>query len=694
MSNRDLLIEIGTEELPPKALLKLSRSFQQEIEKGLGKNNLAFSDTQSFATPRRLAVVVNALQEVQDDISVEKFGPAVKAAFDDEGNPTRAAEGFARSCGVTVKDLKEKDDGKVVKLYYANEQKGEATASLLPQIVSDALDALPIPKRMRWGSLRNEFVRPVHWVVLLFGSETVEADILGVHSGNQTRGHRFHMPGDITVNTPGDYEKALSESAYVIPDFEKRQALVRSQVEQEAEKLGANVSIDSDLLNEVTALVEWPVALTGSFDEAFLAVPKEALVSSMKKHQKCFTLEDSDGNICPNFITVSNLESLAPEKVVAGNERVIRPRLADAAFFFNQDKNHSLESRQDKLKTVIFEQTLGTVHDKSARVAGLAAFIAGAIGSDTALATRAAQLGKCDLLTGMVGEFADLQGIMGYYYALHDGESEEVASAINEQYMPRFAGDELPQTKTGIVLALAERIDTIVGLFGIGQPPTGSKDPYALRRAALGVLRIIVEKTLALDLSECVANAISQYGKLPEQENLEAKVLDFIFERFRAWYSDEGVSANIFQAVDAVRSSSPLDFDLRIKAVQEFVSLKEAEALSIANKRVSNILAKLDQLPVNPVDASLLNEEAEKTLAEQIDKLLIHVEPMLQGQDYGKALSSMALLQADVDRFFDEVMVNTEDEKVRQNRQSLLHQLRQLFLQIADISLLQTGQAS
>jgi len=694
MSNRDLLIEIGTEELPPKALLKLSRSFQQEIEKGLGKNNLAFSDSQSFATPRRLAVVVNALQEVQDDISVEKFGPAVKAAFDDEGNPTKAAEGFARSCGVTVKDLKEKDDGKVVKLYYASEQKGEATASLLPQIVSDALDALPIPKRMRWGSLRNEFVRPVHWVVLLFGSETVEADILGVHSGNQTRGHRFHMPGDITVNTPGDYEKALSESAYVIPDFEKRQALVRSQVEQEAEKLGANVSIDSDLLNEVTALVEWPVALTGSFDEAFLAVPKEALVSSMKKHQKCFTLEDSDGNICPNFITVSNLESLAPEKVVAGNERVIRPRLADAAFFFNQDKNHSLESRQDKLKTVIFEQTLGTVHDKSARVAGLAAFIAGAIGSDTALATRAAQLGKCDLLTGMVGEFADLQGIMGYYYALHDGESEEVASAINEQYMPRFAGDELPQTKTGIVLALAERIDTIVGLFGIGQPPTGSKDPYALRRAALGVLRIIVEKTLALDLSECVANAISQYGKLPEQENLEAKVLDFIFERFRAWYSDEGVSANIFQAVDAVRSSSPLDFDLRIKAVQEFVSLKEAEALSIANKRVSNILAKLDQLPVNPVDASLLNEEAEKTLAEQIDKLLIQVEPMLQGQDYGKALSSMALLQADVDRFFDEVMVNTEDEKVRQNRQSLLHQLRQLFLQIADISLLQTGQAS
>ena len=694
MSNRDLLIEIGTEELPPKALLKLSRSFQQEIEKGLGKNNLAFSDSQSFATPRRLAVVVNALQEVQDDISVEKFGPAVKAAFDDEGNPTKAAEGFARSCGVTVKDLKEKDDGKVVKLYYASEQKGEATASLLPQIVSDALDALPIPKRMRWGSLRNEFVRPVHWVVLLFGSETVEADILGVHSGNQTRGHRFHMPGDITVNTPGDYEKALSESAYVIPDFEKRQALVRSQVEQEAEKLGANVSIDSDLLNEVTALVEWPVALTGSFDEAFLAVPKEALVSSMKKHQKCFTLEDSDGNICPNFITVSNLESLAPEKVVAGNERVIRPRLTDAAFFFNQDKNHSLESRQDKLKTVIFEQTLGTVHDKSARVAGLAAFIAGAIGSDTALATRAAQLGKCDLLTGMVGEFADLQGIMGYYYALHDGESEEVASAINEQYMPRFAGDELPQTKTGIVLALAERIDTIVGLFGIGQPPTGSKDPYALRRAALGVLRIIVEKTLALDLSECVANAISQYGKLPEQENLEAKVLDFIFERFRAWYSDEGVSANIFQAVDAVRSSSPLDFDLRIKAVQEFVSLKEAEALSIANKRVSNILAKLDQLPVNPVDASLLNEEAEKTLAEQIDKLLIQVEPMLQGQDYGKALSSMALLQADVDRFFDEVMVNTEDEKVRQNRQSLLHQLRQLFLQIADISLLQTGQAS
>ena len=694
MSNRDLLIEIGTEELPPKALLKLSQSFQQEIEKGLEKNNLAFSGSQSFATPRRLAVIVNGLQEVQDDISVEKFGPAVKAAFDDEGNPTKAAEGFARSCGVDVAELKEKDDGKVVKLYYTSEQKGEITASLLPQVVSDALDALPIPKRMRWGSLRNEFVRPVHWVVLLFGNETVEADILGVHSGNLTRGHRFHMPGDISIESPADYEKVLSESAYVIPDFKKRQALVRAQVEQEAEKLGANVSIDSDLLNEVTALVEWPVALTGSFDEAFLAIPKEALVSSMKKHQKCFTLEDNDGNICPNFITVSNLESVAPEKVVAGNERVIRPRLADAAFFFNQDKHHSLESRQDKLKTVIFEQTLGTVHDKSTRVAGLAVYIAGAIGSDTALATRAAQLGKCDLLTGMVGEFADLQGVMGYYYALHDGENEEVASAINEQYMPRFAGDELPQSQTGIVLALAERIDTIVGLFSIGQPPTGSKDPYALRRAALGVLRIIVEKGLALDLSECVISAISQYDTLPEQENLEVKVLDFIFERFRAWYSDEGVSANIFQAVDAVRSSSPLDFDLRIKAVQEFVSLKEAEALSMANKRVSNILAKLDQLPENAVDASLLNEAAEKTLAEQIDKLLKQVQPMLQDQDYGKALSTMASLQKDVDRFFDEVMVNTEDDKVRQNRQSLLHQLRLLFLQIADISLLQTGQAS
>lgn len=691
MSNRDLLIEIGTEELPPKALLSLSRAFQKEIEKNLNDFKLKFSASKSFATPRRLTVKINGLQEMQDAISIEKFGPAINAAFDEDGKATKAAEGFARSCGVAVEELDQKDDGKVVKLYFTKQEEGKPAVELLPDAVSGALDALPIPKRMRWGSLRDEFVRPVHWAMILFGSEVVPASILGVQAGSTTRGHRFHSPEEIPVPSPADYEKLLSEKGYVIPCFETRMALVRAQVESEAEKLGAKVTIENDLLEEVTALVEWPVALTGSFDEAFLAVPKEALVSSMKKHQKCFTLEDSSGNILPHFISVSNLESQDPQKVVAGNERVIRPRLADAAFFFEQDKNSRLESRQEKLKTVIFEKTLGTVHDKSVRVEGLAAFIADAIGADSKLATRAAQLGKCDLLTGMVGEFADLQGIMGYYYALHDGENEEVASAVNEQYMPRFAGDELPSTESGIVLALAERIDTIVGLFGIGQPPTGSKDPYALRRAALGILRIIVEKELPLDLADCVANAISHYPSLPEKEGLKNAVLDFIFERFRAWYSDEGVSANIFLAVDAVRPSSPLDFSMRIKAVQEFASLKEAEALSMANKRVSNILAKSDSALAGSVDPSLLSEKAEQELAKQIQSLLDEVEPLLREQNYTTALLSMASLQAGVDRFFDEVMVNTEDEKVRNNRQSLLNQLRELFLQIADISLLQAG---
>lgn len=691
MSNRDLLIEIGTEELPPKALKSLAAAFNREIGKGLQKHNLQFAETETFATPRRLALLVKDLQEMQDSTEVEKFGPAVQAAFDTEGKPTKAAEGFARSCGVAVADLQEKNDGKVTKLYFSAKKEGQPATGLLPEIITEALEALPIPKRMRWGSSRNEFVRPVHWIVILFGDEVVPATILGVESGNQTRGHRFHYPQPIDLNNTSEYEKVLSEKGYVIPRFNDRQEKIRLQIDALAKTLKANVIIEEDLLEEVTALVEWPVALAGAFDEAFLAVPKEALVSSMKKHQKCFTLEDDSGNIKPHFITISNLESTDPDKVIAGNERVIRPRLADAAFFFDQDKKQTLASRQEKLKSVIFEQTLGTVYDKSQRVAVLAQSIAESVGADKSLAERAANLAKCDLLSGMVGEFADLQGIMGSYYARHDGEHEQVSQAIFEQYLPRFAGDQLPETQIGVVLALAERIDTIVGLFGIGQPPTGSKDPYALRRAALGILRIIVEKQLTLDLGECVRNAISQYSDLPKQDGLEKAVLDFIFDRFRAWYSDEGVSVNIFQAVDAVRSSSPLDFDLRIKAVQVFASMKEAEALSMANKRVANILAKLEQQPATSIDANLLTEAAEQTLAENLDTLLKQVEPLLEKQDYGQALTSMASLQTDVDRFFEEVMVNTEDENVRQNRQSLLQKLRLLFLQIADISLLQAG---
>jgi len=689
MNNLDLLIEIGTEELPPKALLSLSKSFQQEIEKGLQKHKLAFDNAKAYATPRRLAVLVKSLQTLQDDVTIERFGPALKATFDDQGNPSKAAQGFARSCGVEVSELTEKDDGKVSKLYFKTSRAGESAHKLLPEIINEALTALPIPKRMRWGSSRNEFVRPVHWAVVLLGNEIVSATILGIESGNITRGHRFHHPENLTIGSPADYETLLSKSGFVIPDFNSRKEMIRNQIQCQAQTLNAHVVIDEELLNEVTALVEWPVALTGSFDKRFLSVPKEALVSSMKKHQKCFYLEDEAGNIKPNFITVSNIQSLDPDVVINGNERVIRPRLADADFFFEQDKKFSLASRRDKLKTVIFEQTLGTLFDKTQRVAQLASYIATAIGTDQDSVVRAAEIAKCDLLTGMVGEFADLQGIMGYYYACHDGETEDIAMAMYEQYMPRFAGDTLPVTATGMALALAERMDTIVGLFGIGQPPTGSKDPYALRRAALGILRIIVDKKLDLDLSTCINKAIEQYSVLTVSDGLHDSVLDFIFERLRAWYADEGVSANIFQAVDAVRPTSPLDFDLRIKAVKEFSMLNESSALSMANKRVSNILSKLEQQPSLQVNDHLLTETAERQLAVKLDELLKVVKPLLVSQDYTKALSTMATLQIEVDAFFDQVMVNTDDEQVRNNRQSLLQKLRHLFLQIADISFLQ-----
>ena len=691
MSSRDLLIEIGTEELPPVALPHLSKAFEQEITSGLTKAQLGFAGTTRFASPRRLAVIVSGLQETQEAASIEKFGPALQAAFDSDGNPTKAAEGFARSCGVSVSELSEKSDGKVAKLYYQAVRAGEPATALIPDIINQALASLPIPKRMRWGASLDEFVRPVHWVVLLFGNAVVPATIMGITTGNETRGHRFHHPDGIVLNAPDEYASALANDGFVIADFAARQDKIREQIQQEADKLSAHVDIDEALLAEVTALVEWPVALTGSFDDTFLAVPKEALVSSMKKHQKCFTLEDSDGNILPHFITISNLASQDPAKVVAGNERVIRPRLADAAFFYDQDKKLPLSARQEKLKTVVFEQSLGTVYDKSQRVAALATYIAADLGYDQSRAARAAELAKCDLLTGMVGEFADLQGIMGSYYAKHDGEDAEVATAINEQYLPRFAGDCLPLTDTGIVVALAERLDTIVGLFGIGQPPTGSKDPYALRRAALGILRIIVEKQLDLDLATCVDNAISHYGDLPEQEGLAQKVLDFIFERFRAWYADEGIKASIFQAVDAVRSTKPYDFNLRVHAVREFTALKQAEALAAANKRVSNILAKLDTPPAADIETALFTEAAEQQLATTLDTLTSEVEPLLQQRRYSEALAAMASLQGPVYTFFDEVMVNTDDDRVRSNRQSLLQKLRQLFLQVADISLLQTA---
>jgi len=689
MAEQDLLIEIGTEELPPKALRSLSESFAASITAQLDKAGLAHGPVQPFATPRRLALLVPALATQQAEQRSMRLGPAVAAAFDAEGKPTKAAEGFARSCGVDVAELGQHQDGKVTKLAWEVVQPGAPTQALVPGFVKEALDQLPIPKRMRWGSSRNEFVRPVHWVVLLHGSELIEAGILGVQSGRETRGHRFLHPAPIPLAQAADYAISLESQGMVLADFARRRERIREQVLAEGRKLNGTPIIDESLLDEVTSLVEWPVALTGSFDTAFLAVPKEALVSAMKEHQKCFHLLDSQGRILPNFITVSNLPSKDPAQVVAGNEKVIRPRLADAAFFYQQDKKQPLHARSEKLKTVIFQQQLGTLYDKSQRVARLAVYIAAELGADQDKARRAAELGKCDLLTSMVYEFAELQGIMGRYYAEADDEDAEVASALNEQYMPRFAGDDLPTTQTGMILALAERFDTITGLFGIGQPPTGSKDPFALRRAALGLLRILIEKRLPLALTPCIQYAVDGFTGLTADDGLTAQVRDFILERLRSWYADRQIPTGTFQSVAVLGSDCPLDFDARIHAVQHFAGLPQAEALAAANKRVSNILARStgERLPAFTPD--LCREPAECALAKTLESVRATVAPLLAASAYREALVAMAALQQDVDAFFDDVMVNVDDEALRNNRLALLQELRDLFLQVADISCIQ-----
>ncbi|MGM0632966.1 MAG: glycine--tRNA ligase subunit beta [Pseudomonadota bacterium] len=693
MAANDFIVELGCAELPPGALRTLSDAFLSGVRDGLDRAGLSYGDARAYATPRRLAVQVDGLQERQADADIEKFGPAVKAAYDADGNPTRAALGFARSCGVKLEALERDEKDGVEKLVFRSTRKGEATSALLPAIVDQALARLPIPKKMRWGSRREEFVRPVYWVLMLFGQDVVNTRILGIEAGNTTRGHRFHHPDVITLSEPQDYVEAL-EKAYVLADPKRRKARIREQVEAEAARQGARVVIEDDLLDEVSALVEWPVALTGRFDEHFLEVPPEALISSLKQHQKCFYLLDDNDRMLPFFIAVSNIESRDPAQVVAGNERVIRPRLADAAFFYETDSRQPLESHRQQLQQIVFQQQLGTVYEKSERVAALASAIATQIGSDPAMAARAARLAKCDLVTHMVSEFADLQGIMGSYYARNDGEPDDVTAAMTEQYMPRFAGDRLPETRTGAALAIAEKLDTITGLFAIDQPPTGSRDPFALRRAALGVLRIIIGKELELDLYQSIRAAVDA---LPEtvlesgREQITERVFEFMLERFRAWYQAEGVSHDVFQSVFALRPTRPLDFDRRVRAVKRFNDLPEAEALAAANKRVANILQKEEAGVGNTVDDDLLQEDAEKTLAADVRSLKARVEPLFGTGDYTTGLETLAGIREPVDRFFDEVLVMCEDEALRNNRLALLSALRQLFLQAADISCLHKG---
>ncbi|KEF30387.1 Glycyl-tRNA synthetase beta chain [Marinobacter nitratireducens] len=692
MATQDFLVELGTEELPPKALKPLSDAFTQGIIKGLEEAGIEFGKVDAFAAPRRLAVRIRDLADAQPDKPVEKRGPAVKAAFDDAGNPTRALTGFATSLGVTPDQLDTLETDKGAWVVYRTVEQGKPTVELMPELVEQSLAALPIPKRMRWGAHRTEFVRPVHWAIMLFGNTVIDTPIIGLTPGNKTRGHRFHCPKSLIVPTPNDYEVVLRQEGYVVADFAERREIIRQGVTElaEAEAKGKAV-IDEDLLDEVTALNEWPVPLMGRFEDRFLDVPAEALISSMKEHQKYFHVVSADGDMMPLFITVANIESKDPSQVISGNEKVIRPRLSDAAFFYETDRKSRLEDRIDQLKPIVFQEKLGSLYDKSVRVAALASKIASAIGSEPELANRAGMLAKTDLCTEMVLEFTDLQGIMGQYYATNDGEPADVAKALNEQYMPRFAGDELPTTLTGCAVAIADRIDSLVGLFGINQPPSGTRDPFALRRASLGVLRIIIERELPLDLQTLCEWAAEEHSAITEA-NVANTVVDYMLERFRAHYDEQGIGAEVYLAVHARRPTRPLDFDRRVKAVEAFRQLPEALALAAANKRVSNILTKQggDQIG-EAVNDSLLQDAEEKTLAEQVEQQAAKVLPLFEQGDYASALSSLAGLREPVDNFFDAVMVMADDEAIRNNRLALLNRLRNLFLRVADISLLPTA---
>ncbi|MGM0983174.1 MAG: glycine--tRNA ligase subunit beta [Pseudomonadota bacterium] len=687
MAANTLLVELGVEELPPGAIDDLSDALAEGIRRGLVEADIDCGEVLAHGGPRRLAVQIRELADKQPDREVERRGPALAAAFK-EGQPTKAAEGFARSCGVGVDELIHLETDKGTWLGYREKQQGEATTALLPAIVEKAIGALPVPKNMRWGASRVEFSRPVHWLVMLYGNELVEASALGLQAGRTTRGHRFHAPAPIELAHAEDYLGAL-EQAWVLADRDKRRERIREQVLAEAEVQDATAVIDEELLVEVSGLVEWPVALTGSFDARFLEVPAECLISSMKANQKYFHLLDHEGQLKPLFITIANIDSHEPEQVIQGNEKVIRPRLADAAFFYDTDRRRPLADRAPELAGVVFQKRLGTLADKAHRSAAVAAFIAGRIDGDVAQARRAAELGKCDLITEMVLEFPELQGIMGRYYAVNDGEAVEVAQALEEQYLPRYASDAIPQTRTGLALALADRLDTLTGIFGIGQRPSGTKDPFALRRAAIGVINILVKGKLALDLRELLELAAAQHQELPYAEGLVNEVLTYMLDRFRAWAQDEGIDTEVYLAVRARPVTEPLDFARRLRAVQGFSRREEAAALAAANKRVSNILAKQQHGGNTQVEAGLLQEAAEKALYEALASRSQAVMPLFAEARYSEALDALAGLREPVDTFFDQVMVMAEDPAVRRNRLALLAGLQALFLEVADIALLQ-----
>ena len=688
MTTQNFLVEIGTEELPPKALKTLATSFADNVEAELNQAGLSFDKIEWFAAPRRLAVKVLNLATQQPSKEIEKRGPAVSAAFDAEGKPTKAAEGWARGCGITVDQAERIATDKGEWLVHRAKIEGQPTKNLLNYIVANALAKLPIPKPMRWADKTVQFIRPVHTVTMLLGDELIEGEILGVASARTIRGHRFLGEKEFEIQHADQYPQLLHEKGSVIADFNERKAEILAKSQAKATALGGVADIEESLLEEVTSLVEYPNVLAAKFEERFLAVPAEALVYTMKGDQKYFPIYDKDGKLLPHFIFVSNINPEDPTAIIEGNEKVVRPRLTDAEFFFKTDLKQKLVDRLPRLETVLFQQQLGTLKDKTDRIEQLAGEIAKQIGADEAKAKRAGLLSKCDLMTNMVFEFTDTQGVMGMHYARHDGEDEEVAVALNEQYMPRFAGDELPKSLVASAVALADKFDTLTGIFGIGQAPKGSADPFALRRAALGALRIIVEKNLPLDLEDLVTKSAALFGDKLTNQNVVADVVDFMLGRFRAWYQDEGIAVDVIQAVLARRPTRPADFDARVRAVSHFRTLDSAEALAAANKRVSNILAKADAA-IGEINLTACVEPAEKALAEAVLALRTEVQPLIAKGDYTAVLDKLANLRAPVDSFFDNVMVNAEDPALRQNRLAILNTLQDLFLQVADISVLQ-----
>ncbi len=689
----DFLVEIGTEELPPKALRALMDAFAADLGKAFDGVQIDHGAISAYASPRRLAVFIADLALTQADDVAERTGPPVSVAYDDEGNLTAAGQAFVDKYEVSAEELETVDSGKGKRLFCRKNVAGVKTRTLIPALVEAALFNLPIPRRMRWGRGDAEFLRPVHWVVLLHGKDVIDASFMGASAGRMTRGHRFLAPDEVSIDAPSKYLPALKK-AYVLADFDERRKTVVEGVEKAAKDAGGIPLVNDALYDEVTALTEWPVPLTGSFDETFLSLPKEVIVATLTNHQRYFPIVDKSGTLLPQFVTIANLVSKDPDRVRAGNERVIRPRLADAAFFWETDKRVNLAGRCEALADVVYQRGLGSIRDKAVRVAALAAAVGSHIGADAKVVERAAALAKCDLLTGMVGEFPELQGLMGKYYAAADGEPEAVAEAIGEQYLPRFAGDELPASAAGQALSIADRLDTLAGVFALGKKPGGNRDPFGLRRSALGVVRISIEQRLDLNLKELVAAAVAdQPVRDKDDAKLQQSLYDFITERMRAYYLDRknGLTPEMFASVMARQPDSLLDFDERLKAVAAFVKLEPASSLAAANKRIGNILKKAGIDGGDPVDKSLIKEPAETVLFESVMKAQKAVAPLLDDRDYTNVLTTLASLRDPVDGFFDDVMVMTDDEALRNNRLALLAELRAMFLNVADVSRLSIG---